>query len=150
MTLPAGGALPAALAALALSAGAACSGAAPDPPAQASAGPIALGAGRARIVLTVPAGLAGRPAALTLDRLSADRQPGVLYRVELEGGPVLGHFNLYNAVTGGPAVFRFTIPAGALPPEGQPLAVIVTPQSPPDPAANVRLGRIVLTPADQP
>ncbi|MDQ0466967.1 hypothetical protein QO010_004764 [Caulobacter ginsengisoli] len=140
---------------------AACSpalSAAGDPSAAESAesGPVRLGAEPARIALTPPPGLraaAARGASLilVLDRLSADRQPGVLYRVEIEGAAQpLGHLNLYNAVTGGPAEFRFPLPAnsfpgGALPPPGKPLIVIVTPESAPDPDARVLLGRVTLS-----
>jgi hypothetical protein len=123
---------------------------------QAEAGPVRLGAGPARIALTIPPGLrqavaGGASAVLVIDRLTADRQPGVLYRVEIEGAaPPLGHLNLYNAVTGGPAEFRFPLPTGALPPEGKPLIVIVTPESAPDPDARVLLGRVALTWTSQP
>ncbi len=117
-------------------------------------GPVRLGVSPERIALIPPPGLraaAAKGASLVLvfDRLSADRQPGVLYRVELEGAAQpLGHLNLYNVVTGGPAEFRFPIPPNAFPggplPPG-PLIVIVTPESTPDPDAHVLLGRVTLS-----
>jgi hypothetical protein len=128
----------------------------PPSPDRAEIGPVRLGAGPERIALDVPPNLRqavanGATAVIVIDRLAADRQPGVLYRVEIEGAAQpLGHLNLYNAVTGGPAEFRLALPAGALPPEGKPLIVIITPESAPDPDAHPLLGRVVLTFTSQP
>lgn len=112
---------------------------------------VALGAAPARLSVEVPARKAGESATLTLTDLKAEAQPGVLYRVQVGGtdGPVVGHVNFFNVVTGGPASFSFEAgPALDRLAPGRAVEVVLTPEGPPDPNAKAVVGSVSLTTND--
>lgn len=128
----------------------ACAAAPAAPTALARGGPVMLGAAPVRLELPVSPALRDKAASggrlrLALGQLSAAAQPGVLYRVSLEGdpGPTLGHINFYNVVTGGPAEFSFdATQAVARAAKAGRVVVVISPEGPPDPNARAGIGRI--------
>jgi hypothetical protein len=124
--------------------------AAATPMAVAEASGVALGPQPVHVALPLPADrtarVAGRHLKLELTALSARAQPGVLYRVTLEGsGQPLGYLNFLNVVTGGPASFSFDLDPSVVARAGPSLAVVIAPQGAPDPAAHPVVGKIAVT-----
>ncbi|EJL30371.1 hypothetical protein PMI01_03148 [Caulobacter sp. AP07] len=128
----------------------ACAAAPAAPTALARGGPVALGAAPVRLELPLSPALRDKAASgsrlrLALGQFTAAAQPGVLYRVSLEGdpGPALGYVNFYNVVTGGPTEFSFeaTEPLARAAKAGR-VVVVITPVGTPNPDAGAGIGRI--------
>lgn len=128
----------------------ACAAAPSASTALAHGGPVALGADPVRLELPISPALrdkavSGGRLRLELGQLSAAAQPGVLYRVSLEGdpGPALGHINFYNVVTGGPSEFSFdATEALSRAAKAGRVVVVISPEGPPNPDAGAGVGRI--------
>ena len=134
---------------LLLSVIAACMMAAAAAPVRlAEAGPLELGAAPTRIALAAPAGVfaaaAGRRARLVLSGLSAQAQPGVVYRVSLnDPASSVGYINFYNVVTGGPSSFSFDAEKALIyAAEHGRITVILSPMGSAKPDARATIGKI--------